>query len=172
MKKAITLTLLPVFLFGIIGWQWMFMVKLYTHEFREWRSVSENETLEKIIIHSHDGKRDSYFINANELVHQGKLYDVKHKEIKDGDLICYCERDGSEENLLASFNLKTTDHFGTLLSSKANSQKVVKLSVFQVSEILSMHVHAASGTAVNISDKVSLYQNFCCNSVFVPPDVA
>ena len=130
MKKVFIIFLLPVFLFGIIGWQWMFFLKLYSHEKQEWNRGDEKGNQEIVVV-SKAHSSETFFVNDHELMHKGKLYDVKYKEKKGEAIVCYCERDGAEENLLSSFDLKTKDSFGNSFSANSKTQKIVKLSIFE-----------------------------------------
>jgi hypothetical protein len=174
MRRIITLSLLPVFLFSIIGWQWMFFLKFYSHEFKEWNSISGEEEFEVIVIKAAEapGSRDTYFINKHEVIHHGKLFDVKLKKRRGDDLVLYCERDGAEENLLASFDSKTKDTFGNFLSANRKTQKIVKLTVFE-----NLHELMIFNPGPFCEDLIPCPETFFCsssavNSFFVPPDAA
>jgi len=174
MKKAITLSLLPVFLFSILGWQWMFFLKLYSHELKEWNRVPSEREQALVVIRIADGKaeKETYFINGHELIHNGKLFDVKVKTKRGNDLLCYCERDASEENLLSSFNLKTKDSFDNSFAADSKTQKVVKLSIFENEGTARLQVPVVTGLDLNPCFKIPFRLSSVCDSFFVPPEVA
>jgi hypothetical protein len=172
MKTFVRLALLPVFLFSIFGWQWMFIVKLYSHEEAQWNSADANETYEMIAVPVNGNSEGTYFINGKELIHQGKLFDVKFKMLNGNRMLCWCERDGSEENLLSDFNGQTLTHFDTAISPESKSLKVVKVSVF---ESLRAYCYCFSNSSQdNLTSffKIPFHSSAITDSVFVPPDVA
>src|SRR5690349_24245377 len=75
MKKAVALLFLPVFLFSILGWQWMFLLKLFSHEMEEWSGRNGTNNLEVVIVSASEKDGQNYFLNEHELMHDGKLYD-------------------------------------------------------------------------------------------------
>jgi len=174
MKRFLTLALLLVFMFSIIGWQWMFLLKLNSHESRQLNNRPDADALEVIVLSNADAGSDgkTFFVNNHEIIHNGKLFDIKFKTKRGDDIVLYCEADGAEENLNASFDLKTQDVFGNTLTSKSSSQKIVKLSVFeQVNEISSLT------PSLSINDLKTFSSPPHClsalvNSFFVPPDIA
>jgi hypothetical protein len=173
MRRILTLTLLPVFLFSIIGWQWMFFLKVYNHEFLELNRMPADDDLEVIAMKTSDGaaKSDIFFINSHEFFHHGKLFDIKFKKSTGDGLLLYCERDGAEENLLSSFDLKTQDALGYTLAANPKIQKIAKLSVFE-------SVHANAVMPILLCRKVShageglFHLPTVLNSIFDPPDEA
>ncbi len=174
MKKVFTIVLLTVFFFGIIGWQWMYLLKLSSHQTEKWGSGSFSNSTNVFVFNSGDKKTlsQTYFVNDHELIHEGKLFDIKKVTEKDGWLICYCERDGDEETILSSFDLKTKDSFDNSFSGNSKTQKVVKLSLFE-----KVNLESWAKPVLKIKNKIHSLQflfhsSAFADSFFVPPDAA
>src|SRR6188768_1354480 len=102
MKKIITIALLPVFMFSIIGWQWMFALRIYAHQVREWSSFADDE-LEIITVSASEKGHDTFQVNDHELFHHGKYFDIKFKKRRGDEIVFYCHPDTEEEGIYASF---------------------------------------------------------------------
>lgn len=149
----------------------MFFLKLNSLEENNWYKEGNSSALERIEVSS-VGSRGTYFINEHELVHDGKLYDVKHKESKGDAVVCYCERDGNEEELLASFDVHTKNCFSHTATSKTKTPRVVKLSVFEkAAPPFELDARCASAMIIEMVRDPFL-SSVLSESFFVPPDAA
>jgi len=171
MRRVLTLALLPVFLFSIVGWQWMFFLKLNSIEEKEWNEAGEMRGLEIVIVSMENPGRN-FFINDHELVHDGKLFDVKYKEVAGNSYICHCERDHDEETLLSSLDVQTQNYFDNSHSSKPNSTSVTKISVFETTTIPFELSLSGSMDVILKSTCAPFISPGSIDSFFVPPDVA
>ncbi|MEO8088398.1 MAG: hypothetical protein ABI763_16380 [Bacteroidota bacterium] len=170
MKRTLTLAMLPVFLFSILGWQWLFFLKLNAIEKEEWHGGFEKDNLEIVVVSS-ENSGETFFINEHELIHEGKLFDVKYKEFKGSLIVCHCQRDNDEETILSSLDVHTNNCFDNKCSSSPKSNTITKLSVFESAKLL-LEVKPDCGVHMILE---SVCYNFFAagttDSFFVPPDV-
>jgi hypothetical protein len=172
MRKTITLFLLPVFIYSIIGWQWIFVMQLNDHQSKEFSSYYEDEELEMITVNANDVQGDETFlVNNHELFHHGKYFDIKYKKTKGDKIVFYCHSDKEEGSLYASLDLRLKDASGMAKSSSQKSPQVVKLSVFD-NEQGQIFIDQDNFSEINfpyIIAKKTIAQG---NAVFVPPDAS
>jgi hypothetical protein len=172
MKKAFILSLLPVFLYGIIGWQWMFVLSLNDHQAEEWSAHYNEGELEIITVKIGDNNNsDTYLVNDNELFHHGKYFDIKYKKRSVDEMVFYCHPDHEEEGLYASLDQHVKDGTGTTSSSNQKLLKIFKVSDFEKDNGKTFFIRN------EICDLEFQFRNALnpfpgCNSVFVPPDAA
>jgi hypothetical protein len=170
MKKTIILALLPVFLFSIIGWQWMFALRLYSHQEKEWTAFFNEEELEIIAVSSNDLKNhDSFLVNDHELYHHGKYFDIKFKKTTGNQIVFYCHADKEESGLYSGLDSHLKDEAGLSNTSKQKSVKVVKLSVFEKVQDTIFFGPEKIHQSV-LASNTPLRSFFLGNPVFVPPD--
>ena len=169
MRRIFTLSLLPVFLFSIIGWQWMFLVQL--NSFHENYELRIGKNLEIITVAKSNSFK-TFFINDHELVHEGKLYDIKYSETTGDDMICYCERDNDEETLFSSFETHTRNCFDHTHSSGPKTQRVVKVSIFEMTAVQGIQVHEFGSCILLKSGYNILRPHDASDYFFVPPEAA
>jgi hypothetical protein len=170
MKKVIILALLPVFLYSIIGWQWMFALMLSSHQEKEWTAFFHEEELEIISVNTNDlGIHDSFLVNDHELFHHGKYFDIKFKKTRGNEIIFYCHPDEEESALYSSLDTHLKDE--AALSNPANQKllKIVKLSVFDNGPDSILLIQEKFPEA-EIPYDIPLPFFLVCNPVFVPPD--
>src|SRR5436190_22467462 len=129
MKRVVILALLPIFLYSIIGWQWIFALKLYAHQVKEWTAFFEEENLEVISVMNDVQNHDTFVVNGNELYHKGKLFDIKYKKRRGDEVVYYCHADNEEHEMFTSLDQKIKDDQGNSCS-KQKLLKVVKVSDF------------------------------------------
>jgi len=170
MKKAITLALLPVFLYSIIGWQWMFALRLYSHQEKEWTAFFDDEELEVITLGADDLKsHDSFLVNDHELFHHGKYFDIKYKKRRGDEIVFYCHPDEEEAGLYTSLDTHLKVEPGLSTTSKQKLLKVVKVSVFENDPGKILFGHQKMNGIV-FPNYTSLIPFLVENPVFVPPD--
>lgn len=169
MKRILILALLPVFLYSIIGWQWIFALRLYAHQVNEWTAFFDEEDLEIITIKNDAQHHDTFFVNGHELYHKGKLFDIKYKKRRADEVVYYCHSDNEEHEMYTSLNQQIKDDLGTSACGKQKLVKVVKVSDFanQSQDILF--------DQKEFCEIIFLYSgplrlNLRGTSVFVPPD--
>jgi hypothetical protein len=172
MKKAVILTLLPIFLYSILGWQWMLVFRLNDHQANEWSASWEDEDLEIITVKI-DGNNDgeTYLVNGHELFHDGKYFDIKYKKRRGDEIVFYCHPDHEEQGLYASLNQHVKEDAGTSGCSNQKLLKVVKVSDFEKVPHKTLFDQYRSGEVV-FQMHHGLNPLSLCNGVFVPPDAA
>jgi len=168
MKRAVTLVLLPVFVFSIIGWQWMFVLRLYTHQVEEWSTSAVNEKLEIVSLTDGTHGGETYLLNDHEIFHHGEYLDIKYKVRKGDEVIYYCHHDNDEKDLFKSYDNKIKDT-SDMTSSNDHVQKVVKLSVFDNSIEDLLFDQKEKTDLIFLHTTTSIVSSYT-NPVFVPPD--
>lgn len=170
MKRVIPIALLPVFLYSIIGWQWIFFLQIYSHEMNELNNFSGDESDLVVLQLCETNPEGLVFLNAHEIMHNGKLYDVKFRENRGAYTLLYCRHDGGEENLFAAFDLKVKDCFGYENQGSQKMPKVIKVSAFENTKRMAS-VNAQLHVVTMMQTDETLFRQFpFVNSFFVPPD--
>ena len=170
MRSTIVLTLLPVFLYSIIGWQWMFAMRLNEHQTDAWSAIYDEEELEIISVKADDAKNhDTFLVNDHELFHHGRYFDIKYKKRRGDEIVFYCHPDHEEEGLFASFDRHVKNDEGTTTCSKQKLLKIVKVSVFEKDsgKIIFKQNEICE---INFQFDNGMNPFLPCNTVFVPPD--
>ena len=93
MRRAVVIALLLTFVYSIIGWQWVFALRLYAHQVKEWTAFFDEENLEIITIKNDAQHHDTFLENGHELYHKGKLFDIKYKKRRADEVVYYCHSD-------------------------------------------------------------------------------
>ena len=169
MKKVLILALLPVFLFSIIGWQWMFAIQIYKHQLTEWRADYDEQNLEVITVKAGDGRKDTYILNSHELFHHGKFFDIRYKKKNGTETIYFCHADNEEGKLFTSLDSKLKDEQDHSTSAKQKLMKVVKVSVFEEDQCRIFMV-SQDICEMNLLYRTPFSALIDDNPVFVPPD--
>ena len=108
----------------------MYFLRLNSLQEEGWNGTEEMNNLEIVIV-SQQHTKSTFFLNSHELVHNGKLYDIKYKIARGDEMVCYCERDSEEENLLSSFDLTMKSTDGKVPSANSKTHLILKLSDFE-----------------------------------------
>ena len=147
----------------------MFALKLHMHKMNE-EMMQPDEQPECIIFSSAESST-TFLLNDHELIHDGKLYDVSCMEKKGDKVICYCERDGEEEDMLAAYSVKTKEAFDSgTASSVSKVQKVEKISAFSVAKTIILQCNNFFTNEKRFSIIIPFRITSVKASVFIPPE--
>lgn len=144
MKRLISILLLFVFLFNIVGYVLLFYMQqhnvkqraeLYRNNFKNYVFKNYSENLLKITIKKSDIKSVYFKDNGKEMFHNNELYDIISSNELNDEIIFYCMSDKQEKELLANL----ADHVDSNLVDgknvhKSSSKKISTVSLKFFSE--------------------------------------
>jgi hypothetical protein len=126
-RRFLSISFIIIFLFNIVGYYPLFLLKrnLIRNEINT--LISENITAESLTVLSFSSSelKSLKWLKEDEFSYKGELYDVVKNEIgKNGKIYLYCFNDTKERRLTAHFEKQLNRQIENDLSNQKNEQKL------------------------------------------------
>jgi hypothetical protein len=139
-KKVAAVFLCFLFLFNILGYYSAFLIQRaqLKKEMKAFiKSDAGSESLQKLIIPADKYELSINFIEENEFIYQGVLYDLVKKEEAAADIILYCINDKKEQLLMDSAKVNYSKNLDQNSSSNKTTSVLKHIIKEACPEILS-----------------------------------
>ena len=131
MKKLISIIAISVLLFNTIGSLIVFESTRYCIHKEIKNTITQSIPQNKLIaiIIDNNTKKDINFVDDNEFLYKGKMYDVVKQQTNGDTIIYYCINDNKEEELFANLNKEVKNNMDTNPVKNKTKQILNKISI-------------------------------------------
>ncbi|MBI4930466.1 MAG: hypothetical protein HY841_06870 [Bacteroidetes bacterium] len=169
MKRIVSIALLSLFLFSIVGYYILFLAMDSQNRNEIQSSLFQNTSLETLRIHKSELKNILLKDNGKEISFNGEMYDVSGESF-DGDYITFhCKHDQKETTLLAGLDKQVKNNSDSKSSSekKQNGKKPVKDLFFHQNKMT-----VISSAAFEFPSAICHFTSYISSTVSLPPEVS
>ena len=127
MRRLFTILLLVVFLYNTIGFVGVFRALQYLAVQEAQHHLQDAGKLPNtiMILDKNDTRKAIQWVNTDEFIYQGRLYDVlKQQPTANGHTAYYCLNDSKEESLLDALKEHISRYLDTNTPQGKDSQKI------------------------------------------------
>ncbi len=145
MKKAISILILGLMLYNILGYYFVYLGMIIQAKAEMKEKIDDSDYEKELITMVFDVSNGVIldkgidFKNEDEFEYKGEMYDVVSSETKGGFVYFYCINDKNEESVRASLEKHVAYHFSTDAASQKRvntfNKNIVKKGITNNSEI-------------------------------------
>jgi len=131
LKKLISIIAISVLLFNTIGNLIVFESTRYCIHKEIKNTITQSIPQNKLIaiIIDNKTKKDINFVDDNEFLYKGKMYDVVRQQANGDTIIYYCINDNKEEELYANLNKEVKNNMDTNPVKNKTKQILNKITI-------------------------------------------
>jgi len=120
-KKLLSVSLLILFLFNVVGLFAFYLVFSFSHKSDVDQAMQNEKYIETIRIHKSELKNIVFKDKGKEFIFNGEMYDIKNKTTQGDYIVFKCINDKKEKKLLAGL-FAQVDHNSNAATSSEKKQ--------------------------------------------------
>jgi len=127
MRNVIAYFLTLLVVFHTAGLSVIYLVELQCCEMEFERCENYNADEGELLIEFTTGKTDFVLINNHEILHEGKLFDIRKKEVRNGSIVYLAMSDDKEDRCMEGLDrIAKSSSSGSSVPGKLPALKILK----------------------------------------------